>query len=44
MKTHFASQLGSGEVVWKIVNYEQPAAKPLAEKFKIQMPVVVLAG
>ena len=28
---------------WKIVNYEQPAAKPLAEKFEIQMPVVVLA-
>ena len=43
VQTHFASQLGSGEVVWKIVNYEQPAAKPLAEKFQIQMPVVVLA-
>ena len=43
VQTHFASQLGSGEMVWKIVNYEQPAAKPLAEKFQIQMPVVVLA-
>jgi hypothetical protein len=39
----FASQLGSGRLAWKIVNYEQPAAKPLATKFEIQMPVVVLA-
>ena len=30
-------------MIWKIVNYEQPAAKPLAEKFQLQMPVVVLA-
>jgi hypothetical protein len=43
VKTHFASQLDGGEVVWKIVNYEQVAAKPLATKFEIQMPVVVLA-
>ena len=43
VQTHFASQLSSGEVTWKILNYEQPAAKPLATKFEIQMPVVVLA-
>ena len=43
VQTHFASQLSNGEVIWKIVNYEQPAAKPLATKFEIQMPVVVLA-
>jgi hypothetical protein len=43
VQNHFASQLSKGDVVWKIVNYEQPAAKPLAEKFEIQMPVVVLA-
>ena len=43
VRTHFASQLKSGELAWKIVNYEQPAAKPLATKFEIQMPVVVLA-
>jgi hypothetical protein len=43
VQTHFAKQLGNGEVVWKIVNYEQPVAKPLAAKFEIQMPVVVLA-
>jgi hypothetical protein len=43
VQTHFASQLDNGEVVWKIVNYEQASAKPLAEKFQLQMPVVVLA-
>jgi hypothetical protein len=43
VQTHFASQLRKGEMVWKIVNYEQAAAKPLATKFEIQMPVVVLA-
>jgi hypothetical protein len=43
VQTHFASQLSNGEVVWKIINYEQASAKPLAEKFQIQMPVVVLA-
>ena len=43
VQTRFASQLSKGEVTWKIVNYEQPAAKPLAAKFEIQMPVVVLA-
>jgi hypothetical protein len=43
VQNHFASQLSKGEVAWKIVNYEQPAAKPLATKFDVQMPVVVLA-
>jgi len=43
VETHFASQLKSGEIFWKIVNYEQPSAKPLADKFQLQMPVVVLA-
>ena len=43
VQTHFASQLSDGEVVWKIVNYEQPSAKSLATKFEIQMPVIVLA-
>ena len=43
VQNDFAAQLDSGEITWKIVNYEQPAAKPLAEKFAIQMPVVVLA-
>ena len=43
VQTRFASQLSNGEVVWKIVNYEQASAKPLANKFELQMPVVVLA-
>jgi hypothetical protein len=43
VEQHFASQLARGEVVWKILNYEQPAVAPLAEKFDILMPVVVLA-
>ena len=34
VQTHFASQLGNGEVIWKIVNYEQPAAKPLADQVR----------
>lgn len=43
VQTHFASPLSDGAVTWKIVNYEQAVAKPLATKFEIQMPVVVLA-
>jgi hypothetical protein len=43
VQTHFASQLGNGKVIWRIVNYEQASAKPLADKFQLQMPVVVLA-
>ena len=39
----FDSRLKSGEVVWKILNYEEPAAASLAKKFGVQMPVVVLA-
>jgi hypothetical protein len=39
----FASQLERGEVVWKILNYEEPAAADLVEKFEIQIPMVVLA-
>jgi hypothetical protein len=39
----FASQLTSGEIVWKVLNYEQPVNAQLTKKFEIQMPVVVLA-
>ena len=39
----FASELQSGAVAWKVVNYEEPSAAGLAKKFEIQMPVVVLA-
>ena len=39
----FASQLDSGEMVWKKLNYEEPAGADLAKQFEIQVPVVVLA-
>jgi hypothetical protein len=39
----FAPQLKTKEVVWTILNYEEPAVAALAKKFEIQMPVVVLA-
>ncbi|MEN6452159.1 MAG: nitrophenyl compound nitroreductase subunit ArsF family protein [Thermoguttaceae bacterium] len=43
VKKHFAAQLEDGTLAWKILNYEQPTAKPLATKFDVHMPVVVLA-
>jgi hypothetical protein len=43
VQADFAAQLKSGEMVWKILNYEDSAVAPLASKFEIQMPVVVLA-
>ena len=43
VQSDFASQLASGEVVWKILNYEDPQVAELAGKFEVQMPVVVLA-
>jgi len=43
VQSDFKAHLDRGEIVWKILNYEQPAASPLVKKFEIQMPVVVLA-
>ena len=43
VQADYAGQLNRGEVTWKVLNYEQPAGTPLAGKFKVQMPVVVLA-
>lgn len=43
VQSDFASELTSGAVTWKVLNYEDPAAADLATKFEIQMPVVVLA-
>jgi len=43
LQADFAAFLKRGEIAWKVLNYEQPAVKPLAEKFEILMPVVVLA-
>jgi hypothetical protein len=39
----FAPRVASGELVWKVLNYEQPANAHLAKQFDIQVPVVVLA-
>lgn len=43
VQADFAPLLSRGDMAWKILNYEQPAVSPLAKKFEIQMPVVVLA-
>ena len=43
VQSDFASELKSGAVAWKVMNYEEPSAAGLATKFEIQMPVVVLA-
>ena len=43
LKTDFAAQLSSGEVTWKVLNYEKPAGAALARKFEVGDPVLVLA-
>jgi hypothetical protein len=43
VQSDFASALASGEMQWKVLNYEEPATAELAKKFEIQMPVVVVA-
>jgi hypothetical protein len=43
VQSDFAPQAKSGEVAWRILNYEQPAGAELAKKFGVAMPVVVLA-
>ncbi len=43
VQTDFKTRLDRGDMVWKVLNYEQPAASALTKKFEIQMPVVVLA-
>jgi hypothetical protein len=43
VRTGFSDRLNRGEIAWKTLNYEQPAVRPLAEKFDVQVPVVVLA-
>lgn len=42
VQKQFASQLEHGEIVWKVLNYEQPAGASFVKKFDILMPVVVL--
>jgi hypothetical protein len=43
VQSDFAPQLKSGELAWKILNYEQPAGAELAKEFGVAMPMVVLA-
>jgi hypothetical protein len=43
VQSDFAAALASGEMQWKVLNYEKPAAAELVRKFEIQMPVVVVA-
>jgi len=43
VQSAFAPQVEAGEVIWKVINYEEPAGAELGTKFEVQMPVVVLA-
>jgi hypothetical protein len=43
VQSDFGQQLDAGEVVWKVMNYEQPAGTALGKKFEVIQPVVVLA-
>ena len=43
VESDFASQLDSGEVIWRVLNYEEPAGAELGKEFEVQMPVVVVA-
>jgi len=40
--TDFASQLESGDVVWKVLNFERPPGADLAKTFEIDTSIVVL--
>lgn len=43
VRSRFAAELRRGAIEWKTLNYEQPQGKPLAERFKVQVPIVVVA-
>jgi hypothetical protein len=43
VQADFGPQLTDGTMLWKILNYEQPAVQSLATKFEVQMPVIVVA-
>ena len=42
VQSDFASQLDSGKVVWRVIDYLKPSGKELQERFKVSDPVVVL--
>ena len=41
--TELAAELDSGQVAWKVLNYEDRSGADLAKQFDIQYPIVVLA-
>jgi len=43
VQSDFVSEVENEQVIWKVLNYEEPAGTELGKKFEIQMPVVVLA-
>jgi hypothetical protein len=43
LDSDFAAQLNREEIAWKMLNFQKPAGKKLAEKFEVKEPVVVLA-
>jgi len=43
VQSDFADELASGKLVWKVLCYEEPSVAELAERFDVQVPVVVLA-
>lgn len=43
VQNDFGAQLQSGELAWKVMNYEKPEAADLAKKFDVHMANVVLA-
>ena len=43
VESEFAEQVDTEEIVWKILNYEEPAGEALGKKFEVIQPVVVLA-
>lgn len=44
VETYFPELLKRGTIVWKTVNYDLPSNASLAKRFKIAMPMVVLAA
>lgn len=42
LESGFSEQLASGEIQWRVVNYETPAAEHFVEAYEIVAPTVVL--
>jgi len=43
VENDFAEQFDNGDIVWKVLNYEEPASADLSSEFGIHMANVVLA-